>query len=346
MTSAQGTRSKRNWLIYLLLALACIHCARSIFYVNLSFIDLAKYEQGTEKMPFQGRVAMIPVLRWAHSNPLAIKTAAFFEWSLKKTPHMQIPPEDYTPEKLVCMLIGVASVMAMTGAAIWFGQRHLRELWWLPGVLTLAMLFTTYSSRYEIPFWYPYDLPHFALFGVACLLVLEDMLVPAMLLFLVDVPLRETSIYLVPIVLAVGYGTGRLKKAVIAGVFMLAAWMPMHLWIAHRYAHNPSDTGVHWSRIFVLFANPLHWPQLASAFAFMALPLYFGRRYAKEKQRYFLLGSVPCLLVTAAFGIWLETRIWDEWIIPAAVILSTEFVRRFFPQTIPLEGEEQVLIAA
>jgi hypothetical protein len=81
--------------------------------------------------------------------------------------------------------------------------------------------------------------------------------------------------------------------------------------------------------MFVLFANPLHWPQLATAFGFLALPLYFGRRYMWRRQRYLLLGAVPCLLVTLAFGIWLETRIWDEWIVPAAVILAAEFAGRF-----------------
>jgi hypothetical protein len=70
------------------------------------------------------------------------------------------------------------------------------------------------------------DLPHFAIFGIACLLVLEGAWIPAILLFLVDVPLRETSIYLVPLILAVGYSQNRAKKAAVMAAAMVAVWYP------------------------------------------------------------------------------------------------------------------------
>ena len=323
-----------TWFLYLLFFLASAHCARSIFFVNVSLLDLSLYELGQERMPFQGRVAMIPILRWAHGNSLLGRVAAIFDQSLHSSPHMQHPPENYTPEKLACMLIGVIAVSTMTFASLWYGRRYLRELWWLPGVLTLAMLFTSYSARYEIPFWYPYDMPHFAIFGIACLLVLQDALVPAIILFVADVPLRETSIFLVPIVLAVGYSQNRLRRAVVAACCMTAIWLPVHLWIVHRFANNPNDTGMHWTRILILFVNPLHWPQLASAFGFLAFPLYLGRRYLARNQQFLLLGTLPCLLTTLVFGVWYETRIWDEWIVPAAALLATAFAGRFCPQEI------------
>lgn len=320
---------KTPWLIYLLFLLASLHCARSIFYVNVSQIDIPRYELGQERMPFQGRIAMVPVMRWASRNSFLNKGAGFLSRNLRKSTDMQNPPEDWTPEKLVCLLIGAMSICVMTWTGIWFGRLHLRELWWLPAVIVLAILFTTYASRYEMPYWYPYDLPHFAIFGLACLLMLEGSLAPAVLLFLIDTPLRETSLYLVPVTLAVGYARGRLRQAIAAAAFMALFWLPIHVWIAHLYGHNPTDTGIHWGRIGIAIANPLHWPQMASAFGFLAIPLFLGRRYLPRTHRFFILGALPCLLVTLAFGIWQESRIWDEWTVAAAIFIATAFARRF-----------------
>jgi hypothetical protein len=331
-----------TWAIYLLLLFASVHCARSIFLVNVSLLDLPAYEQGTERMPFQGRVAMIPLLRWAHSSRGMAKAAAFLDASLKKTPHMEDPPEEYTPEKLACMLLGVGSIVAMTFAGVWFGRRYLGELWWTPPVLTLAMLYVTYAARYEMEFWYPYDLPHFAIFGIACLGVLEGAWVWVLALFLVDTPLRETSIYLVAVVLAVGYGRGKLKPAIALATAMMVVWLPVHVWIAHRFADNPSDTQVSLLALKRAILNPLHWPQIASAFGFLWAPLLLGRKWLTRDQRYLLLGAAPCLVVTLLFGIWYETRIWDEWIVPAAALLGTELAGRFMAK----RGDDPIVFGA
>lgn len=317
------------WLIYLLFLLASLHCARSIYYVNVSQIDIPRYELGQERMPFQGRIAMVPVLRWASRNSLLKMGAGFLSRNLRKSTDMQNPPEDWTPEKLVSLLIGAVSICVMTWTGLWFGRRYLGDLWWLPGVVILGILFTTYASRYEMPYWYPYDLPHFAIFGLACVLILEGCLVPALLLFLIDTPLRETSLYLVPVTLAVGFAQGRMRKAIAVAAFMTVVWIPVHLWIGHIYAHNPTDTGIHWGRIGIAIVNPLHWPQMASAFGFLAIPLFLGRRYITRTHWFFILGALPCLLVTLAFGIWQESRIWDEWAVVAGIFVATAFVQRF-----------------
>ena len=325
---------RTRWLIYVLFFFACVHCARSIFVVNVSLLNLSSYEAGAESMPFQGRVGMMPLLRWAHQDHALQRAAVFFDRSLRNTPHMQNPPEPYTPEKLFCMLTGIASIMAMTWFALRFGRRHLQELWWAPGVLTLTMLYVTYAARYEAQFWYPYDLPHFAIFGIACLCILEDAWIPALLLFFLDLPLRETSIYLAPLVLAVGYAIGRLRRATLVAGIMLVTSLVVRAVISHRFAHNPSDTHIHWLGMARSIGNPLHWPQIASAFGFLALPLYLGRRLLSRVQRIFLVGALPCLAVTLLFGIWYETRIWDEWTLPAAVLLSSQLSALFVSRAV------------
>ena len=323
--------AKHSFLIYALLLLACIHCARSVFLVNISLLDLPGYEQGTERMPFQGRVALMPVLRWAHGSHAMQHAAAFFDRSLRNTPHMQNPPEPYSPEKLAVMLIAVLSTVTMTFAAVWYGRRRLGDLWWLPGVIVLATLYTTCAARYEMEFWYPYDFLHFALFGLACLCLLESNLLLFILFFLLDVPVRETSIFLVPVLLALGYGRKRFKQSLTLAAAMLLVWTPVHWLINRRFSGNASETSLHWLSMGRAIANPLHWPQIASAFAFLAIPLFLGRKHLTRDQRFLLLGAAPCLAVTALYGIWYESRIWDEWTLPFSIMLATEFAVLYNP---------------
>ena len=75
--------------------------------------------------------------------------------------------------------------------------------------------------------------------------------------------------------------------------------------------------------------NPMHWPQTLSAFGFLLIPLWWGRKRLSKVQRYFLLGTIPCLLVTLAFAVWSETRVFDEWILPMAALVTAECVTWF-----------------
>jgi len=217
----------------------------------------------------------------------------------------------------------------------------------------LAILYVTYAARYEEQFWYPYDLPHFAIFGVAAVCVLDDLWAAAFLLFLVDVPLRETSIYLLPVLLTVGYSRNKLRPALGWGAAMVVVWLPVRLAIIHRFAANPSDVGIHWRGMAVSVANPLHWPQIASAMGFLLFPLCLGFKYLNRDQRAFIYGAIPGFLVTLAFGVWYETRIWDEWAIPAAVLLTYQAIAQYKKavgeqhEFIPvIEVEETVALAS
>ncbi|MGA8162846.1 MAG: hypothetical protein WBD32_14215 [Acidobacteriaceae bacterium] len=330
--------SRTKWAIYSLLFLASVHCARSVFLVNVSGMDLARYESGSESMPYQGRVAMMPVLRWAHRNGEIRKAAAFFNISLHAIHHMH-PAEEFTPEKFVSMLVGVLAVIAMTTSALVFGRRRVKDMWWLPAVLTLAMLYVSYAARYEMPYWYPYDLPHYALFGIACLCLLEDASLPMFFLFLLDIPVRETSVYLIPLVLATGYARNRMKKAAMSAACMLLISIAVRMVISRRFAANSNETGVHVRNMIVSFINPLHWPQIMSALGFFVVPLLLGYRYLSRVQRCFLLGALPGVLLTLLFGIWYESRIWGEWILPASVLLSTEALAVYGRRENPLTTE-------
>jgi len=313
-----------------LLLLATIHCAASLFFVNYSYLDLKAYANGSERMPYQGRMGMMPVLRLAEHSPEFLAMTARVDRSLAA--HQRSAFKSVSVEELASMIAGLVSLLAAVSVAAVYGWKRFRSAWWLPPVLLLGMLYVTQSARYETTLWYPYDLPHAALFGTACVLVIEGAWVPVLLLFLADIPMRETGIFLVPVCLAVGWARGQMRQAATVSALMLAAWIPFRLYVRHRFAANPSELGIHWHSTLGVILNPVHWPQIASAFGFLLVPLCLANAVLSRVQRAFMAGALPCLLVTLGFGVWPETRIFGEWLLPAAVLLTAEAMAIFPPR--------------
>jgi len=314
----------------LLLVLATVHCVASLFFVNYSYLNLKAYAGGTEKMPYQGRMGMMPVLRLAERSPTFVAMTARLDRSFANHPRSAF--KSVSVEELASMIAGFASLLVSVGVASVYGWKRFRAAWWLPPVLLLGMLYVTQCARYETTLWYPYDLPHAALFGTACVLVMEGAWIPALFLFLVDMPMRETGIFLVPACLAVGWARGQIRQAATVSTLMVAAWIPFRFYLRHRFEGNPSELGVHYHTILAMIVRPEHWPQIASAFGFLLVPLCLGSKVLSRTQRAFLFGALPGFLVTLGFGVWPETRIFGEWLLPAAVLLTAEAMEMFPPR--------------
>jgi hypothetical protein len=334
MSSHLPTLGKwQRWIVYLLLLLAAVHCTLSIFCINYSYLNLTAYAAGSEQMPYQGRVAMAWVLRLAEHSP-AIAAAAHTLDSNLRSHHKNSTLVGLTPEKLVCMVVGLASMGMIVCAALWYGQLRLAKVWWLPATLTLAMFYVTYAARYETTLWYPYDLPHYAVFGMATLAILEGAWWPVLLLFAIDTPIRETAIYLAPVSFAVAWARGEKKQGAMLVGAMFALWVPFRLYVNHVFAHNGSETGVHYHRLRDSLMNPMHWPQSATAFAFLLLPLWWGRNRLSRVQRSFLFGALVCILATLGFAVWSETRVFDEWILALAALAASECITWFIDEKV------------
>jgi hypothetical protein len=274
-------------------------------------------------MPFQGRIGMMPILNFGANSPTVTKLALKANIDLRvRHPHSRF--EQITPSVLTSMAFAMLSMLAVTFAAICYGYVRLPLIWWLPASLTLAMLFVTQGSRYETALWYPYDLPHDALFGISCLFLLEGAWLPAFLLYLVDLPVRETSLFLVAILFVSAWSRGQRKVAILGSSLMALLWLGLHAYVAHRFAANATEQRGALGGLSKTLLNPIHWPQIASAFGFLLVPLYMARRRLSKVQLAFLRGAAPCLLVTLAFGVWQETRIFNEWTLPFAVLISME----------------------
>lgn len=315
-------------IIWALLLLAAVQCGRAIFVSNVSYLDLARYAAGAERAPYQDRVGMMPVLRWAEQNPSLARAAAAIDRSQQATPQHASHPETMSADKLACVLLGCFSVLLMTVAATWVTRRQFPDLWWIGGALVLAILYTSYAARAELNLWYPYDLPHFAIFGLATLGILEGEWALFFVCFLLDIPIRETSIYLALLGGVVALYRRQTRIAVATAAIALLVWLPSRILITRHFAHNANEVGVRWHHIAHALLDPLHWPQVASAGGFLLLPLLLGRRWLRPDQRVFLWAAAPCVAVTLIFGLWYESRIFGEWTVAVALLL-TEELRRF-----------------
>jgi hypothetical protein len=312
-----------------LLVLAVVHCTLSIFFVNHSYLDLKAYAAGTERMPYQGRIGMMPVLHLAERSPGFVAFTAGIDRIMAAH---QSAFQNISVEGLASLLTGLVSLLAAVAVATIYGLKRFRAAWWLPPALLLGMLYVTQGARYATALWYPYDLPHTALFGTACVLLLEGAWVPVLLLFLIDLPVRETGIYLAAVCLAVGWARGQIRQAAVVSALMIAAWIPFRVYIKHRFAANPSELGLHFTTALAMIRSPVAWPQIASAFGFLLIPMCLASGVLSRTQRAFMVGALPCLLVTLGFGVWPETRIFGEWLLPAAVLLTAEALEMFPPR--------------
>jgi len=301
----------RRFVTLFLLLCATTHCVLSIFYVNVSYLDLKDYAAGRAPLPFQHRLLMIPFVRWAEAC----------QWlQMVATRWVRVVPqsEPLSAAKLGCMLLGVILVSAIGLATMLMARRLSIRHNWLPWALLLVSLYAGYAARYEQALWYPYDLPHLAVFGAATLFLLLDKPLPFFACVAVDVFLRETSLFLLVLALVVYYRSTIWRVTAVAGI---ALWGVSRLLAQHLYPHNAYRwNAVPWYRM----AAPWHWPQVFSIVGFLWIPVWFGRRYLSPIQRRALYAASAMMLATFYFATWNETRVWLEWSVLFAVLATIE----------------------
>ena len=312
----------KKFFIVVLLLLAGAHCTLSIFYDNEGWLNLQQYASGSERNPYQERAAMVPLLHWAAKLPPTVRWAHWLEARDRRIySDVHVPPEE-----LVSLIAALASVWLAIGACCLYGRAHMPEFWWLPATIMIAILYASYAARYEHALWFPYDLPHMFLFGAACACLLRGKLWLYLLCFTVDVPMRETSLFLVPLLfclLGSRLSFRKLSPWLAASLFL---WAAIRLPIMYLYRQNPSEVGNRLVRNLHALTYPADWPTIASSIGFLLIPIWLGRRHLDRSAQAFLWLTLPCLAVSAYFGILIETRIFVEWTIPFALIAATEVV--------------------
>ncbi len=324
MERSENPSLRKQWWIVAVLVLASFHCVQSIFYDDYSYIDLQRYEAGQERLPFQARVGMMPLLRAVHGNAALSRLARSLQQD-QGVQHIVIEP--YTAEKLASYAAGVLSMVVMAGAAGRYGFRRFPRVWWLFPAVVLGVFYASYAARADQNLWYPYDLPHAALFTLGALALLEGHLALVALWFALDVPMRETALFLLPCVLAVGWVRGERRRAALLAAGMAVFWLAVRIAIARHFPGRASGLQIPYHVNGHDLLTPKHWPQLMSVFGFLGLPLVLNLRRLTPPEKAFLLGAVPGVALAALLGIWEETRVWVEWNAAFACLAATLFCR-------------------
>jgi hypothetical protein len=282
-------------------------------------------------MPFQGRVLMEPAMRWAHQSRTMQRISDRFNDN-------KLVAEPYTPEKVASILIGCVAICLLGLLANYAGRAVAGPLWWLPWTIVLAILCSSYAARVEQAYWYPYDLPEFLLFGLGTVFAMRRQFVALLLLMPLVALNRETAILLVPLWIAAAWpeqGERRRHTVLLlqtAG--LVAAWTVVRVLIARHFAHNFSMTGSRIPRNLQDLLNARHWPQMASALGFLLPAVTVNWRRLSRRSRRMLWGMWACMPVLLYFGIWTESRIFDEFTLLVAV-LATEALMSYLKQWHP-----------
>ena len=305
---------RRATTLFLLL-LATTHCVLSIFFVNLSYLDLHLYGAGLEPLPFQRRLLLVPFVHWADSSHWLASLAARYTHNLNQY-------EPLTAAKLGCTLLGIVAVNALGLFSLRCARKLNLRHDWLLWALLLVLLYASYAARFEQALWYPYDLPHLALFGAATLCLLADEPWLFLAFMAVDVFARETSIFLIITAAVVRPVSTKVRHRWSISVCVAAVlWLIAQLYGRWLYPHSPSMlNAVPWYRM----AAPWHWPQLFSIVGFLWIPVVLARRSLNPLQRKTLYLASLCMVATFFFATWNETRVWLEWSTLFAALAAIE----------------------
>jgi hypothetical protein len=310
--------------VYLLATIQFVWC---YLWLTRPYVNTALYEQGSERMPFQGRLLMMLPLRWAgRSGALAWLSAA------AARSHFWFP-KPVAADVLVQAAIDVASLLVagwMT-TQIYKASSSRQMLTGAVYPLLLVVCGATYIMHTVQNFRFVYDLPSMAFFATAMYLIyFRRHWAWFAALFCVATVNRETTLLLLPLYMlngAVEAGRfawrGLLRRSTLAVVLPLAAlWMGWQIAVRHIFAGNPSEFYPRLDWNAKSLAAPLAWPQLLSAGGYLLLFVVAMRRRILDPRLRAWLGIVPVWLVFMfVYGILIETRVFGE-LIPLIVCCS------------------------
>ncbi len=301
----------------------------AIAYINgtTSWIDLPRYANGTERLPFQYRILTAWLLRAGEHLPGLREVAAHASRKMAD-------PLTVVWAILACLsalwIIRSAEQVAATVTPV----PLLRRLLALSIMVPLYIEYEAIANGYRLS--YAYDLPSLALYFACLVAIMRRQPVRMVLLFTLATLARETSIFLIPIFLCWALRERRgtwlplLAPAqrptwLLAGA-MAMIWLGIKLALNAAYAGNPLEPATAhlpgaafnsvWQldRNLVSLVNPLQWPVLGSSLCWLWLPVAaFWRRIDDARLRSAILVTTPLTVGTMmVVGRILEPRVFAE----------------------------------
>jgi hypothetical protein len=331
--------SKRFGLI-LIYCLATVQFVWCYLWLTRPYVNTFLYEQGSERMPFQGRALMMLPMRWAHqsavlrlfSEPFALSRFWF--------------PRPVHAEVLAQAAINVICLLAAGYFTTKIYQASSKRGLLTPMVypLLLVVCGATYVMHTVQNFRFIYDLPSLAFFaGAMYLMYLQKHRGYFAALFVVATINRETTLLLLPLYMLNGaVQGGRLQwprlfrsRTLMVVVPLAMFWALWQVFIRHVFAGNVSEfyPRINWNVKSLL--APQAWPQLLSACGYLLLFVVVLRRRIDDARLKAWLWIVPIWLVFMfVYGILIETRVFGE-LIPLIVCAATLIVEEIVIERLP-----------
>ncbi len=311
------------WMSYLL---ATLQFLRSYFIINQPYLDAHRYESGTERLPYQSRMLLSVVMRYANNN----------YWMTRMAAHFGDPFRN--PDVLALLLVDLAAFLLL-GVVVSMFYRHLSQphgarLSWLPFALVLWMASATYIVRFQEAIYFPYDLPAAFLFTLCVYLSYVRRYALLLPLFVLCCFNRETTIMVVPLVLInMWFPSQPPRKRWVEGaiaITMIVVWLCIRGYFLRKYAGNGSDMGLTVSYNLHFFASPQTWSQIASACGFLLpVPLLFWHLLPERRLRAYSLLIPTWLIIMFLVGLLPESRVFGELIGLVAVLCTLIFERAY-----------------
>ncbi|MHB8233235.1 MAG: hypothetical protein ACYDHT_01130 [Solirubrobacteraceae bacterium] len=323
----QEHRSRRILLpafVCLSYLFATLQFLRAYFFLVTPDLNAAKYEAGTEKLPFQARMLLSVIMRHATESHFLTRLAGRLGGTL------------HAPDVLALAIIDCFALLLMAAVVQAF-YRHLSpagRLPWMPYFLLLWMLSATYIVRFQEDIYFPYDLLAASLFTLCVYLSYRRLYLPLLPAFCLACFNRETILMIVPLLL-INYlvprrpVTSRWKEPA-AATFMAAFWIAVQCYVHHRYAHNPSDLGIRIASNLQFLARPQIWSQIASGGGFLLpLPFLCWRFLPEPRLRAYALLIPAWVAIMCVVGLLPESRIFGELLGLLAVFCTVIFERAY-----------------
>ena len=329
--------------LYLLMTVHFVGC---YLLRGHDYLDLHRFAHGYERLPFQTRLLLAPLFRWAENSHFMINYAShlakngyFFPNGVRPTEVLEFYLD------IPCVLIAGWVAVRIYQAA---SRRHLLE--WLVFPLFIVLCAVSYTLHTVQNYRFAYDLPSLAFFSLGLYLIYfrkSPLLLAA--LFAVATLNRETTLLLIPFYLlselAVGHENGSHSaggpmllsgipsgrpnwrallrpQVLIPAALMLAYWAVWHVFIFHVFRNNASE---YYSRVqfnLYCFRRLRYWPQLFSACGYLLPVLVLFRRHIHDAQLRMWMWAIPLWYGLMFFwGILVETRVFGE-MLPFIAVLG------------------------
>ena len=330
---------KKKILLLIVYVIATVQFVWCYLWLTRPYVNTFLYEQGQERMPFQGRSLMILPMRWAHQSQLLQRLTLPFQAS-----HFWFP-RPVAPEVLAQAFLNVVCLL-LTGyftVRIYQASSPRQLLTPIVYPLLLVVCGATYVMHTVQNFRFIYDLPSLAFFAAAMyLLYFRVHWMYFAGLFLAATINRETTLLLLPLYLlnqAVEQGKVRWQRIfrpqpLALVISLAAAWAAWQIVVHHLFAGNASEfyPRLDWN-VKSLIA-PQAWPQLLSACGYLLLFVVAMRKRITDARLRAWLWLLPIWCVFMfVYGILIETRVFGE-LIPFVVCATTIIVEELLLERI------------